>query len=42
MSTPPALQGYPQARAHAHDSPFYKPLLSKQPTTGGENAMTIW
>ena len=25
----------------AHDHPFCKPFLTKQPTTGGENAMTI-
>ena len=25
----------------ARDPPFCKPLLTKQPTTGGENAMTI-
>ena len=26
----------------ARDPPFCKPYLSKQPTTGGENAMTMW
>ena len=25
----------------AHELPFDKPLSTKQPTTGGENAMTI-
>ena len=35
------LKGVARGSWGARDPPFCKPLLTKQPKTGGENAMTI-